>query len=87
MSDGDAYVPMSDDDDAAPAPPDDAAPAPRDEPMSEAGDAVAPQLDAAALPFLGAFTPLCPGCAAGEHAQGEFVGHDDPVYGCLRAYQ
>jgi len=92
-SDGDAYVPMSDDDDAAPAPaPPDAAAAPRDdEPGSEGGDhALAPPtggLDAAALPFLGAFTPLCPGCAAGEHAQGQFVGHDDPVYGCLRDYQ
>ena len=91
-SDGDA-VPMSDDDDAAPAPaPPDAAAAPRDdEPGSEGGDhALAPPtggLDAAALPFLGAFTPLCPGCAAGEHAQGQFVGHDDPVYGCLRDYQ
>ena len=89
-SDGDAYVPMSDDDDAAPAPaPPDAAAAPRDdEPGSEGGDhALAPPtggLDAAALPFLGAFTPLCPGCAAGEHAQGQFEGHDDPVYGCLR---
>jgi hypothetical protein len=92
-SDGDA-VPMSDDDDAAPAPrddaapvpPDDAAPAPRDEPMSEAGDAVPPLLDAAVLPIPGAFAE-CPGCAAGEHAQGRFEGHDDPVYGCLRAYQ
>ncbi len=88
-SDGDA-VPMSDDDaapappdDAAPVPPDDAAPAPRDEPMSEAGDAITPLLDAAVLPIPGAFTPLCPGCAAGEHAQGLFEGHDHPVYGCL----
>ena len=66
-----------------------AAAAPRaDEPGSEGGDhALAPPtggLDAAALPFLGAFTPLCPGCAAGEDAQGQFEGHDHPVYGCLR---
>ena len=89
-SDGDA-VAMSDDDDAAPAPrddaapvpPDDAAPAPRDEPMSEAGDANAPLLDAAVLPIPGAFAE-CPGCVAGEHAQGQFEGHDHPVYGCLR---
>jgi hypothetical protein len=83
-SDGDAYVPMFDDDDAAPAPaPPDAAPAPRDdEPVSDAGDAVAPLLDAAALPIPGAFAE-CPGCAAGEHAQGQFEGHDHPVYGCL----
>ena len=86
-SDGDAYVPMYDDDDAAPVPPDDAAPAPRDEPMSEAGDAIAPLSDEAVLPIPGAFTPLCPGCAAGEHAQGLFEGHDHPVYGCLRDYQ
>lgn len=89
-ADGDA-VPISDDDDAAPAPPDDAAPvppddaapAPRDEPMSEAGDAVAQLLDAAVLPIPGAFAK-CPGCVAGDLAQGQFEGHDDPVYGCLR---
>ena len=67
-------------DDAAPAPP-------YDESGSEDGDhALAPPtggLDAAVLPIPGAFTPLCPGCAAGEHAQGQFVGHDDPLYGCL----
>ena len=81
-SDGDAYVPMYDDDDAAPAPPDDAAPVPPDDAAPAPRDE--PLLDAAVLPIPGAFTPLCPGCAAGEDAQGQFEGHDHPVYGCLR---
>ena len=66
-SDGDAYVPMSDDDDAAPAPPDAAPAPPYDESGSEDGDhALAPPtggLDAAVLPIPGAFAE-CPGCAA-----------------------
>ena len=43
-------------------------------------------MDAAVLPIPGAFAE-CPGCAAGEDAQGLFEGHDHPLYGCLRDYQ
>ena len=85
-SSDDGAVPMSDDDDAAPAPPDAAPAPPYDESGSEDGDhALAPPtggLDAAVLPIPGAFAE-CPGCVAGDLAQGEGVGHDDPVYGCL----
>ena len=85
-SSDDGTVPMSDDDDAAPAPPDAAPAPPYDESGSEDGDhALAPPtggLDAAVLPIPGAFAE-CPGCVAGDLAQGEGVGHDDPVYGCL----
>ena len=85
-SSDDGAVPMSDDDDAAPAPPDAAPAPPYDESGSEDGDhTLAPPtggLDAAVLPIPGAFAE-CPGCVAGDLAQGEGVGHDDPVYGCL----